>query len=102
MQKNPASGIGALSILPLRKNQRFFSFAIRVIKWVNLNEPLILHIMRQIWIAIFALFLVGCSARKASTLYGVSMEGTPFDLMERFCKMRVCKMEILFVRFGKK
>ena len=52
-------------------------------KWVQQNGPLSKQIIRQICIAFLVVFLAGCSARKAPTLYGVSTEGTPFDLMER-------------------
>ena len=39
--------------------------------------------MKRFWIVIFVALLASCSQKEASTLYGVSTEGTPFDLMER-------------------
>ena len=42
--------------------------------------------MKRFWIAIFVVLLASCSQKEAPTLYGVSTEGTPFDLMEHFAK----------------
>ena len=39
--------------------------------------------MKRFWIAIFVELLASCSQKEAPTLYGVSTECTPFDLMER-------------------
>ena len=37
--------------------------------------------MKRFWIVIFVALLSSCSQKEAPTLYGVSSEGTPFDLM---------------------
>lgn len=37
--------------------------------------------MKRFWIVIFVALLASCSQKEAPTLYGVSSEGTPFDLM---------------------
>ena len=39
--------------------------------------------MRRFLYIIVAVLLAGCTAKKAPTLYGVKVDGTPFDLMER-------------------
>ena len=39
------------------------------------------HLWSVFWIVIFVALLSSCSQKEAPTLYGVSSEGTPFDLM---------------------
>ena len=63
----------------LHISEKSSTFAVRTIQTV-------LSIMwrnSRVLLCFLAALLAGCGARKAPTLYGVEVEGTPFDLMER-------------------